>query len=373
MVTHNRHLQSSDPLLGELTRLYGVQTSYRDSRGRWRESPVESVAQVLRALGAELGDGDAADPLRGVTPARMAAAVQERKRQIWSRVLEPVDCGLGGEAAADHGAAAGGGGASRRAGVPGTRVAGAKLTLILEDGGLRSRDLDLNSLRIAEAVTSGRQRFQAYRLLESHFRGAGRESARLPWGYHRLRIEIGKMTAEATVLAAPRRCWEPEWALGCDSAMGGPVAVGTAISGPATRGSWRGVLGASESSREWGVFAPLYALRSERNWGAGDLADLEKLRELGRRRGRDRGGHAASARQLSGLSLRACSLSSGQSPVLERVLPGRRPDPGMGTLRGRPRAVGLQRDAGIGYEPFERRLWSTIGRSWLSSGGCWRS
>ena len=90
MVSHNRHLQSSDPLLAELTRLYGVQTSYRDSRGRWRESPVESVVQVLRALGAELGDGDAGDPLRGVTPARMTAAIRERKRQLWSRVLEPV-------------------------------------------------------------------------------------------------------------------------------------------------------------------------------------------------------------------------------------------------------------------------------------------
>ena len=38
-----------------------------------------------------------------------------------------------------------------------------------------------------------------------------------------------------------------------------------------------GMSAGSGSSREWGVFAPLYALRSERNWGAGDLADLENL------------------------------------------------------------------------------------------------
>jgi len=52
------------------------------------------------------------------------------------------------------------------------------------------------------------------------------------------------LRAEATVIAAPRRCWASE------DGQGQP----------------------------WGVFAPLYALRSPRDWGAGDLAELEQLR-----------------------------------------------------------------------------------------------
>ncbi len=33
------------------------------------------------------------------------------------------------------------------------------------------------------------------------------------------------------------------------------------------------------AGRQWGVFAPVYALRSARDWGAGDLADLKALVE----------------------------------------------------------------------------------------------
>src|SRR5207302_8021106 len=33
------------------------------------------------------------------------------------------------------------------------------------------------------------------------------------------------------------------------------------------------------AQRPWGVFLPLYALNSERSWGAGDFADLEALTE----------------------------------------------------------------------------------------------
>jgi len=65
----------------------------------------------------------------------------------------------------------------------------------------------------------------------------------LPPGYHTLEIEAGSRRAEALLIAAPRRAW-PD---------GG------------TR------------ERRWGIFLPLYALRSKRNLGAGDLTDLEGL------------------------------------------------------------------------------------------------
>jgi len=63
-------------------------------------------------------------------------------------------------------------------------------------------------------------------------------------GYHRLRVAVGNHADEATVIAAPL------------------------------------LAHAAGDAREWGVFLPLYALRSSRNWGAGNLTDLEHLLRL---------------------------------------------------------------------------------------------
>jgi 4-alpha-glucanotransferase len=63
----------------------------------------------------------------------------------------------------------------------------------------------------------------------------------LPAGYHRLEVKVGGRTARSTVIAAPVRAW---------SGSGAPL---------------------------WGLFLPLYALRTARSWGAGDLTDLEAL------------------------------------------------------------------------------------------------
>lgn len=65
---------------------------------------------------------------------------------------------------------------------------------------------------------------------------------RWPAGYHDLRIRIGRREFQTRILSAPVRSYDPE-ALG----------------------------------REWGVFLPIYALRSRRNWGAGDFTDFEEL------------------------------------------------------------------------------------------------
>jgi 4-alpha-glucanotransferase len=67
----------------------------------------------------------------------------------------------------------------------------------------------------------------------------------LPPGYHRLEVKLGGRAARALVIAAPVR----------------------AFSGDGDGGD----------HRPWGVFLPLYALRTARSWGAGDLTDLQAL------------------------------------------------------------------------------------------------
>jgi 4-alpha-glucanotransferase len=66
----------------------------------------------------------------------------------------------------------------------------------------------------------------------------------LPMGYHRLRITIGRTEHEALIISAPVKSYRPDLDA-CD--------------------------------HEWGLFCPMYALRSERSLGCGDLTDLRTL------------------------------------------------------------------------------------------------
>ncbi len=236
MVTHNRHPRCSDGLLAELAALWGVQTGYRDARSRWRESPPEVVRQVLEALGAGYGERLGAGSAAGLGGARaergMARALALKKAELAGRLIEPVVVAWEGVLPP----VAGPRGAQGPAGVGDGRPM--RLTLLFEEG--------------------GEERWEAGRPGPRAGRGGPRgdvvHRCRVPFGYHRLRVETASAEAEATVISAPRRCWAP------------PLPPGGAAGGA--------------SPRQWGVFAPLYALRSERDWGAGDLADLEQLRDV---------------------------------------------------------------------------------------------
>ena len=63
-----------------------------------------------------------------------------------------------------------------------------------------------------------------------------------PPGYHRLRLRVGAMDLESHLIAAPLQAYAPAGA-----------------------------------EKRWGIFSPVYALRSEHNWGVGDFADLDEL------------------------------------------------------------------------------------------------
>ena len=67
---------------------------------------------------------------------------------------------------------------------------------------------------------------------------------RLPSGYHHLELEIAGQTAEAMIIAAPRRAYSGE--------PGDPTHL-------------------------WGLFLPLYSLHRKSSWGAGDFSDLAAL------------------------------------------------------------------------------------------------
>jgi 4-alpha-glucanotransferase len=68
----------------------------------------------------------------------------------------------------------------------------------------------------------------------------------LPLGYHRLTVELRGRQEESLLISAPTKAYGPSVGL---------------------------------RERQWGVFIPLYALHTQRSWGAGDYSDLMELME----------------------------------------------------------------------------------------------
>jgi 4-alpha-glucanotransferase len=139
--------------LRELAALHGLQTAYRDARGRRRVARAAELVAVLGALGVDAG-----------TPAGAARALAARRRDLAGRLVEPVLVAWDGRLRAA------------------TAPAGARLALTLEDG--------------ADAPVAERD-------------GVLRERAPLPPGYHRLDVRLDRRRASALVISAPRRAWHP--------------------------------------------------------------------------------------------------------------------------------------------------------------------
>jgi 4-alpha-glucanotransferase len=70
-----------------------------------------------------------------------------------------------------------------------------------------------------------------------------RLSGEIPLGYHRLRLRIGDLALQSALFSAPLQAYAQN----------------------------------PSNGNRWGVFCPLYALRSASNWGAGDFSDLASL------------------------------------------------------------------------------------------------
>lgn len=197
-----------------LARLYNVQTDYTDLSGIRRHATPEALVAVLRAMGAPLDHhGDA------------EAAARAREYELWRRVVEPVMVAWDGAECAT------------RLRLP-EHVAGARTacTLLLEGGEAREWSVALADVQALDATELDGERFVEKRLAVP---------GGMPLGYHTLRLEIGGRTHESRIIAAPRQA--PGF-----FGDGGPV-------------------------REWGVFLPLYALRTGDGAGIGDYGDLARL------------------------------------------------------------------------------------------------
>jgi 4-alpha-glucanotransferase len=199
----------SHEALAELADLYGLQLDYWDAGGTRRRPSDDAIVAVLAALGAPVSStGDLAD------------AARSRRRDVWSRLSDPVAAVIAGAPA------------ELRLRVPGWATGGARASLTLEDGTQRTLEFELGGLAVAASGrVDGEERNELVLRL----------SEPLPSGYHELRVDTGGERADVLVIAAPRHAPSPA------------------------------------RSRSWGVFLPVYALRSERTMGIADLGDVERL------------------------------------------------------------------------------------------------
>ncbi|HAA90707.1 MAG: 4-alpha-glucanotransferase [Thermoanaerobacterales bacterium 50_218] len=208
-------------LLYQLARLYGVQTAYYDYSGKRKPVPVQSLLAVLQALGAPLAS------LSEVT-----GALRERRQELWKRYCEPVVVVWSGEPCLV------------KLRLPADEAESkAHLFLELEHGETQDHACSLGEIPALERTeVEGTEYLVKQLTLDT----------KLPLGYHRLKLVINNKSWETLVIVAPKHVFT---------------------------GFTRAV------DRVWGTFLPLYALHTERSWGAGDFSDLRTLmhwvKELG--------------------------------------------------------------------------------------------
>lgn len=156
-------------------------------------------------------------------PEEVPGLLRESRKARWQRVLEPVVVAWEGKAAIPL-----------RLAVT-ALVGGFRALVRLENGEVREY-----RGRLADLPTRREVRIEGIKHLIKLLRLPGR----FPPGYHRLELETAGQTAEAMVIAAPRQAYRGE---------------------------------SEAPTRLWGLFLPLYSLRRQSSWGAGDFSDLAAL------------------------------------------------------------------------------------------------
>jgi len=203
-----------DNLLERLARRRGIGDAYYDYRGELKPISLRTKRAILASMGCQVDDASA-----------LERELVELDGERWRTALPPVVVtgpGRGGCVLAV--------GADLLAGEVAWRVrlaGGAEVA-----GSVRAADLAELERREINGRTATRRRLEL--------------PDGLPLGYHSLEVTLpGGGTAASALVVEPGRCHEPE-----------VIARG---------------------GRLWGVAVQLYTLRSERNWGMGDFADLETV------------------------------------------------------------------------------------------------
>lgn len=211
--------------LRQLADTYGIQCSYENILdGRRRQASPEVLTATLRALGAPLARPDDA-----------SRALRERRQQIYRRGPEPVAVAWDGH------------GARIKLRLPaGAALRSWRCSLRLESGEERKWEISPGHKEFASQARKISVEGNRYWNMDMRLPNA------LPLGYHLLTVEAGKHFYSALVISAPLKAF----------------------------------VGSGDGAKSfWGVFIPVYALRSDSNWGVGDFGDLKELMQWVRKRG----------------------------------------------------------------------------------------
>jgi 4-alpha-glucanotransferase len=208
-------IMDTEPLR-QLAESYGVETVYLDDTNTPHTANPEALAAVLRVLGAPLGKPEEAD-----------SALRQRRQQLWRRVVEPVQLAWDGRLA------------PVTVRLPLREPRGHLGCLLRRESGETSfRSIPLADLPVRERREVEGVHYTVWELTLPE---------PLPIGYHQLTLDWRGSQWESLILSAPVQAFAP------------PVEPG------------------QRPRRTWGTFLPLYAVRSKRNWGAGDFTDLKEL------------------------------------------------------------------------------------------------
>ena len=230
--------------LYKLARLYDVQVAYYDMNQHRKNASIDALVATLRTLGA---------PICSIKDATVA--IDERHQQLWEQKLEPVAVAWNGNAL------------PFRMRLP-AKLQDTPITvhLTLENGEYHCWQVQdkSNTLPISQLVE-----VNGVEYVVKHFI----LPVKLPLGYHCMTVDVGGELSDVLLISAPGKAYSTS---------------------------------DKSTSLEWGAFAPLYALKSNDNWGGGDFSSLESLTDWVS----DMGGNTIATLPLvASFYERACDLS----------------------------------------------------------------